>query len=77
MNILPSTHSIDTAVIRMQERNVETCQYDLSTIAVGLLFHIRNPHNCKVQCCIVIALIFRSIAKYLKLGGGQRILPEI
>ena len=51
MNMLPS-HSIDTAVIKMQERNVETCQYDLSTMAVGLLFH----HNCKVQCCMVIAL---------------------
>jgi hypothetical protein len=72
MNMLPS-HSIDTAVIKMQERNVETCQYDLSTMAVGLLFH----HNCKVQCCMVIALIFRSIAKYLKLGGGQQILPAI
>ena len=34
-----ATHSIDTAVIKMLERNVETCRYDLSTMTVGLLFH--------------------------------------
>ena len=56
MNMLLSTHSIDTAVIKMQERNVETCRYELSTMAVGLLFHIRDPHNYKVQCSMVIAL---------------------
>ena len=28
------------AVIKMLERKVVTCRYDLSTMAVGLLFHI-------------------------------------
>jgi hypothetical protein len=38
MNMLRSTRSIDTAVIKMLERNVESCRFDLSTMAVGLLF---------------------------------------
>ena len=33
-------------------------------MVVGLLFH-----NCKGQCCIMIALIFTDVAKHLKLGG--------
>ena len=40
-------------------------------MAVGLLLHI-YPRNCKGQCCMVIALIFRDVAKHLKFGGGCR-----
>jgi hypothetical protein len=38
-------------------------------MAVGLLLHI-YPRNCKGQCCMVIALIFRDVAKHLTFGGG-------
>jgi hypothetical protein len=38
-------------------------------MAVGLLLHI-YPRNCKGQCCMVIALIFRDVAKHMKFGGG-------
>ena len=38
-------------------------------MAVGLLLHI-YPRNCKGLCCMVIALIFRDVAKHLTFGGG-------
>ena len=40
-------------------------------MAVGLLRHIYiYPSNCKGQCYMVIALIFRNVAKRLKFGRG-------
>jgi hypothetical protein len=38
-------------------------------MAVSLLLHI-YPRNCKGQCCLVIALIFRDVAKHIKFRGG-------
>ena len=48
---------------------VSPLRYDLSTMAVGFLFYTVYPHNCNVECCMVIALIFRDEAKHLKWVG--------
>ena len=47
----------------MPKRKVETCQYDLSTLWLWVCFFI-YLHNCKVQCCWVIALYFKDVGKH-------------
>jgi hypothetical protein len=59
----------------MMKRKVETCRYDLSTMAVGLLFHITS----QLQGSVLYGDYGRS--KGFEVGGGggrsQRILHEI
>ena len=57
----------------MLKRKVETCQYDLSTLWLWVCFFI-FLHNCKVQCCMVIALYFKDVGKH---HLNVKYLPEV